>query len=116
VTKDGKHAFGLNNNKVARIEVETGDMKGLLGDEEEDILTIALSPNNKFLATSNKNYLIKVYKLPEQEIEEWKPEVMQQFRSPGQLTLEMCFDPSSRFLAVGTSDSIVKVYDIAKGI
>ena len=40
---------------------------------------------------------------------------MQQFKSPGQLSLEMCFDPSSRFLAVGTSDSQVKVYDVAKG-
>ena len=48
-----------------------------LDDEEEDILTIALSPNQQLLATSNKNYMIKVYKLPDQSAEEWKPEVMQ---------------------------------------
>ena len=45
VTKDGKHAFALNDNKVAMIEVATGKIKGSLGDEGEDILTIALSQN-----------------------------------------------------------------------
>ena len=61
--------------------------------------------------------MVKVYKLPEQLEDgvEWKPEVMQQFKTVGQLSLEMCFDPSSRFLALGTSDSQVKVYDVAKG-
>ena len=45
ITKDGRHAFGLNDNKVAFIEIETGIVKGKLGDEEEDILTMAISPN-----------------------------------------------------------------------
>ena len=117
VTKDCKHAFGLNDNKVALIEIATGQVKRTLGEEGEDILTMSISPNQKLLATSNKNYMIKVYRLPDQQEDgtEWKPEVMQMFKSPGQLTLEMCFDPSSHFLAVGTSDSQVKVYDVAKG-
>ena len=61
--------------------------------------------------------MTKVFKLPEHRDEgaDWKPEIMQQFKSAGQLSLEMCWDPSSRFLAVGTSDSQTKVYDVAKG-
>ena len=61
--------------------------------------------------------MVKVYKLPDLEEQDfvWSVEILQQFKSPGQLSLELCFDPSSRFLAVGTSDSQIKVYDIQKG-
>ena len=45
ITKDGRHAFGLNENKVALIDIETGEVKGKLGGDGEDILTINLSPN-----------------------------------------------------------------------
>ena len=45
VTKDGKHAYALNDNKVSMIEIATAGIRGSIGDEGEDILTIALSPN-----------------------------------------------------------------------
>ena len=61
--------------------------------------------------------MVKVYKLPElpEGDEKWNVELAQQFKSPGQLSLELSFDPSSRFLAVGTSDSQIKVFDTTKG-
>ena len=97
--------------------MNTGKVKGAIGDEGEDFLNVALSPNQQLLAVSNKNYMVKVYRLPEvpEGDEKWNVELAQQFKSPGQLSLELCFDPSSRFLAVGTSDSQIKVYDTAKG-
>ena len=45
VDKDARHAFAINDNKVSMIEISTGKVVGSIGDEGEDILTIALSPN-----------------------------------------------------------------------
>ena len=44
-TKDGQHAYGFNDNKVVLIDVNTGKVKGSIGDEGEDFLNVALSPN-----------------------------------------------------------------------
>ena len=113
-TKDGRHAYGLNDSKVVLIDVNTAKVMGSIGEEGEDFLNIALSPNQQFLAVSNKNYMVKVFKLPDITEDDfvWNVSIVQQFKSPAQLCLELCFDPSSRFLAVGTSDSQIKVYDI----
>jgi hypothetical protein len=32
--------------------------------DQEEVITFALSPNEKYLATANKNYIIRIYQLP----------------------------------------------------
>jgi hypothetical protein len=42
-------------------------------------------------------------------------EQAKQFKTTGQMVLELAFDPSSKFLAAGTADSQIKVFDVTKG-
>ena len=117
LTKDGTIAFALNNDKISIVEVDTGRVISEIHEENEDILTFELSKNQQILAASNKNYMVRVYKLP-QDLTEIQPnsiKCFQVFRTQTSFGLELAFDPSSRFLAVGTSDSQVKVFDIQKG-
>ena len=80
------------------------------------MLAFTVSPNEKFIATTNKTYMIRVYALSTPDEEGKQTTVTAQtFKTPGQMGLECCFDPSSRFLAVGTADSHVKVFDVIKG-
>ena len=91
---------------------------GTLSVENEDISTFAISPNQAYLATSTKNSLIRVYKLPtlpDAASSFSEMECIKTFKTPNQLVVEMQFDPSSKLLATGTSDSHVKVFDISNG-
>lgn len=93
-------------------------MLGTLAEENEDIITFAVSANQKLLVTATKNYMVKAYRMPEppkgnandiqlnpDAAEAWKPENVQTFRLVGTLALELAIDPSSRYVAVGTTDS-----------
>ena len=43
--KDGIHGLGLKEDKVNLIEIDTAKVKGTLAEENEDIITFAVSPN-----------------------------------------------------------------------
>ena len=65
--------------------MNTAKVKGSIGEEGEDFLNIALSPNQQLLAVSNKNYMVKVFKLPDitEDDSVWNVSIAQQFKSPG---------------------------------
>lgn len=117
ISKDGDHAYAINDNKVTVMCLESGKVLGQIEEENEDILTIAVAPNQQLIATSNKTSLIRIYQVPQQgfdseNVDLWKPKCVQIFRSQASLALELVFDPSSRFIAAGTSDSQIRVYDV----
>jgi len=122
VFNDERHSLSMNDHRVTLFDFKTGRVVGTLAQQNEDITTFALSPNEELLATANKNFLIRLFKLPQRKEdglfdgEEFsKMECLTMFKTPNQLTLELTFDPSSRFLACGTSDSHIKVFDVDKG-
>jgi len=43
--KDGKHGLALNDGKICLIEVDTAKVLGTLLEENEGVITFALSPN-----------------------------------------------------------------------
>ena len=53
----------MNDNRVSIFELESGNLITTLFEEEEEILTFAVSPNLKYIATSNKTYMVRVYSL-----------------------------------------------------
>jgi WD40 repeat protein len=114
--KDEEHALGMNEQKVTLFNLRNMKVIGTLAQENEEISTFALSPNQQYLATSNRSALIRIFKMPEvvESHDFSKLECVGTFRTPNQLVLEMTFDPSSKFLAVGTSDSHIKVFDVAR--
>ena len=112
----------MNDLKVTLIDLKTSQAVGTLVQENEDISTFAVSPNEEWLATSNKNFLIRIFKMPKRNEDGFfngsefsSMECVKLFKTQNQLCLELCFDPSSRFLAAGTSDSHIKVFDVEKG-
>lgn len=85
-------------------------------------MNFAVSPNERLIATTHKNYLTKVFYIDSTAFDNvpsagvWiNTTPMQTFKTTNQLGLEVCFDPSSRYVAIGTSDSHVKVFDTVKG-
>ena len=52
--RDEKHALALNDLKVTLFNLRTSQVVATLEQENEDIATFALSPNQQILATSNK--------------------------------------------------------------
>jgi len=115
LSKDFKSAFALNNGKVSIFKFQTGTLSYTLDEDNEEAITFAVSTNEKYIATTNKNFLTRVYQLEALLEEEAKKIIVASFKTPNQMCLELCFDPTSRFLAVGTSDSHVKVFDVIKG-
>lgn len=127
ILKDETHAVAINDLKISLYNTRTSQLVGTLQQENEDISTFAVSPNQQFLAVSTRNFLIRIYRLPDlssltlQSIEDFNPsnfskmECMKMFKTPNQLTLEMTFDASSKYLACGTSDSHIKVFDVVNG-
>ena len=106
--REGTHGLGLKEDKINLIEIDTAIVKGTLAEENEDIITFAVSPNQQILVTATKNYMVKAYRLSTISAissEPWHPENFQTFRLVSSLALELTIDPSSRFVAVGTSDS-----------
>lgn len=114
--KDEMHALAMNDQKVTLFNLRNMKVLGTLAQENEEISTFAISPNQQYLATSNRSALIRIFKLPERlENQDFsKLECISTFKTANQLVLEMTFDPSSKFLAVGTSDSHIKVFDVAR--
>jgi len=43
--KDGKHGLALKDEKITLIEVDTAKVLGMLAEENEAVITFALSPN-----------------------------------------------------------------------
>jgi hypothetical protein len=110
ISKDAKTGFALKDDKICIFELQTGVKLCTIGEENEDILTFSLSPNQQLLAASNKNFMTRVYQLSGNSFEE-KPKVIQSFKTGSAMALELAFDPASRFLAMGTSNNVIKVFD-----
>lgn len=65
ITKNEELSFGMFDEKI---KVYSFIHKKLIplkfNSEQEQIITFALSPNEKLLATSSKNYMIRIFSLP----------------------------------------------------
>jgi len=83
-------------------------------------VVFAVSPNERLIATSTKNGLLRTFALPSdintESGDSFKGmECLKLFKLANQLVCEMTFDPSSKYLAVGTTDSQIKVFDVKNG-
>ena len=113
--KNNQYAISAYDLKVRVVELQTSQVIATLEQENEDISTFALSPNERLFATANKNNLIRIYEMPETLSEFGRMECVKVFKTDNSLVLELAFDPSSKYLAAGTSDSQIKVYDAING-
>lgn len=61
-SKDGVSAWGLNDFKVCHFSLAGAEIQTIF-EENEEVLTFALSPNEQLLATTNKTYMTRVYQV-----------------------------------------------------
>ena len=61
--KDGRFGLGLKDETVSLIHVDSGRAMGKLAEENEAIITFAVSPNQQILVTTTKNYMVKAYRM-----------------------------------------------------
>lgn len=121
IMRNERHCLAMRDSKICVFDREKSKVLTTIAQENEEIICFAVSPNQQLLALSNKNYMIRVFALPDElslDSMQGKPinlEQLKQFKTTGQMVLELAFDPSSKFLAAGTADSQIKVFDAAKG-
>ena len=63
ISKDFKSSFALNNGKITIFDFETASLTYTLEEDNEEVINFAVSPNEKYIATTNKNFLTRVYQL-----------------------------------------------------
>lgn len=80
-SKDFKLAFALNDGKVTIFQFKSGDHTYTLEEDNEEVITFALSPNEKYIATTNKSFLTRVYVLESLFEEEAKKSVVSSFKT-----------------------------------
>ena len=63
ISRDNSLGFALNDNKVSIFEINTGAHKYTLSEDNEEIISFAVSLNEKYIATTNKSFMLRVYLL-----------------------------------------------------
>ncbi|KFO77110.1 Transducin beta-like 3, partial [Cuculus canorus] len=108
INRDGKYMFCPCGTKLNVIDVETGALHSLQQDEEEDITSFVLSPDDEILVTGSRALLLKQWNWRENKcVRIWKAVHIAPIAT-------MAFDSTSTLLATGGCDSTIKIWDMVK--
>uniref|UniRef100_A0A8C4SWQ1 Transducin beta like 3 n=1 Tax=Erpetoichthys calabaricus TaxID=27687 RepID=A0A8C4SWQ1_ERPCA len=109
VNKDENYIFCTCGTKINIMDLKTGKIfQSIEQDDQEDITSFALSPDDEVLVTGSRALLLKQWDWKENKcIRTWKAI----HTSP---VASMAFDPTSTLLATGGCDSTIKVWDVMK--
>ncbi|KAK6476051.1 transducin beta-like protein 3 [Huso huso] len=109
ISKDGKYIFCTCGTKVNILDIATGRVSHRVEqDDQEDITSFTVSPDDEILVTSSRALLLKQWDWRENKCTRtWKAIHTAPVAS-------MTFDPTSTLLATGGCDSTIKVWDVVK--
>ncbi|MGH0130176.1 UNVERIFIED_CONTAM: hypothetical protein FKN15_048954 [Acipenser sinensis] len=109
ISKDGKYIFCTYGTKVNILDIATGRVSHRVEqDDQEDITSFTVSPDDEILVTSSRALLLKQWDWRENKCTRtWKAIHTAPVAS-------MTFDPTSTLLATGGCDSTIKVWDVVK--
>lgn len=109
VSRDGKFMFCPCGTKLNVIDVETGSLlHSLEQDDQEDITSFVLSPDDEVLVTGSRALLLKQWNWRENRcVRTWKAVHIAPVAT-------MVFDSTSTLLATGGCDSTIKIWDMIK--
>ncbi|XP_062581560.1 transducin beta-like protein 3 [Saccostrea cucullata] len=109
ISNNGTYMFCGCGNKIHILEVESGQTKfTLYQEEDEEITHFCLSPSNEYVVVATKHLVLRQWSWKDQVlVRSWKAIHI----SP---VLAMDFDVSSTLLATGSSDTTIKLWDIDK--
>ncbi|XP_048761757.2 transducin beta-like protein 3 [Ostrea edulis] len=109
ISKDGVFMFCGCGNKIHILDIESGQTKITLSQEEDEEIThFCLSPSNEFVVVATKHLVLRQWN--------WRDKVLVRSWKAIHISpvVAMDFDVSSTLLATGSSDTTVKLWDIDK--
>ncbi|XP_076473049.1 transducin beta-like protein 3 [Babylonia areolata] len=105
ISKDGQFMFCGCSQQVKVLELETAKTTCTIGQEDEELTSFCVSPDDQFLVLATQNLLLRKWKWKNKElVHTWKA----LHATP---VMSMGFDPTSTLLATGGSDCLIKVWD-----
>ncbi|XP_053550459.1 transducin beta-like protein 3 [Bombina bombina] len=109
VNKDGTYLFCTCGNKLNILDIATGTVSHVIEqDDQEDITSFALSPDDEILVTGSRALLLKQWQWRESKcVRTWKAI----HNAP---VASMTFDATSTLLVTGGCDSTIKIWDVLK--
>eukprot|EP00112_Aurelia_sp_Birch-Aquarium-sp1_P018301 Seg435.11 transcript_id=Seg435.11/GoldUCD/mRNA.D3Y31 product="Transducin beta-like protein 3" protein_id=Seg435.11/GoldUCD/D3Y31 len=105
---DGEYCFCACGNKVQVLNTNSGCIIKSLSEDDDEITSFTLSPNDEVLITASRSLLLRQW--------DWKNgKVTRKFKAlHNSPIICMVFDPTSTLLATGSTDSTIKIWDIVK--
>ncbi|XP_066497692.1 transducin beta-like protein 3 [Hoplias malabaricus] len=109
ISNDEKYIFCTCGPRVNVLQIDTGKIiHSIEQDDQEDITSFALSPDDEILVTASRALLLKQW--------DWKQEKCQRtWRAIHNVPVaSMTFDCTSTLLATGGCDGTIKLWDVLK--
>ncbi|XP_036408735.1 transducin beta-like protein 3 [Megalops cyprinoides] len=109
ISKEEKYIFCTCDTRVNILEITTGRViRSIEQDDQEDITSFALSPDDEVLVTASRALVLKQW--------DWKEgHCVRSWRAIHNTPVaSMTFDPSSTLLATGGCDGTIKLWDVLK--
>lgn len=109
ISKDENYIFCTCGTRVNVLDIATGKIvHSIEQDDQEDITSFALSPDDEILVTASKALLLKQW--------DWKlAQCTRSWRAIHTVPVaSMTFDPTSTLLATGGCDGTIKLWDVLK--
>ncbi|KAM6957199.1 transducin beta-like protein 3 [Aplochiton taeniatus] len=109
ISKDEKYIFCTCGTRVNVLDIATGKIvHSIEQEDQEDITSFAVSPDDEFLVTASKALLLKQW--------DWKQaQCTRSWRAIHTVPVaSMTFDPTSTLLATGGCDGTIKLWDVLK--
>ncbi|KAG8433326.1 hypothetical protein GDO86_017564 [Hymenochirus boettgeri] len=109
INSDGTYMFCTCGNKLNVLDIATGTNSHTIEqDDQEDITSFALSPDDEILVTGSRALLLKQWDWRQGKCSRtWKAI----HTAP---VATMTFDPTSTLLATGGCDGTIKIWDVIK--
>ncbi|XP_063047761.1 transducin beta-like protein 3 isoform X2 [Engraulis encrasicolus] len=109
ISKDEKHIFCTCGTRINVLQIVTGKIvHSIEQDDQEDITSFALSPDDEMLVTASRALLLKQW--------DWKQgQCTRSWRAIHNVPVaSMAFDCTSTLLATGGCDGTIKLWDVVK--
>ncbi|KAJ8253903.1 hypothetical protein COCON_G00205150 [Conger conger] len=109
INKDEEYIFCTCGTRVNILEIATGQLtRSIEQDDQEDITSFALSPDDEFLVTASRALVLKQW--------DWKTGLCtRSWRAIHNTPVaSMTFDSTSTLLATGGCDGTIKLWDVLK--
>ncbi|MCI4385087.1 hypothetical protein PGIGA_G00046290 [Pangasianodon gigas] len=109
ISHDEKHIFCTSGPRVNILQISTGKIvHSIEQDDQEDITSFSLSPDDEILVTASRALLLKQW--------DWKQEkCTRSWKAIHNVPVaSMTFDCTSTLLATGGCDGTIKLWDVVK--